>query len=126
MREILLVGSAGFLGTLARYLTYKAFYLMELKDFPFATLTINVAGSFLIGIIWTLVEKPFAYSPELLLYGATGFLGAFTTYSTFSGETFVLLRTGQWFFAFLSVAGNLILGVLAVFLGRLVVGHFSS
>jgi fluoride exporter len=118
MKEALFIGVAGFFGSIARYLIGEAFRLLQLTEFPLATLVVNLVGSFFIGLIWTLVEKPFSGSEALYYYGGIGFLGAFTTFSAFAGENFILLKQGNWPWLFLNVSSNLILGILAVFLGR--------
>jgi CrcB protein len=85
--------------------------------FPYGTLLVNVIGCLIIGFFYGLGESRIAITPELRLFFAIGFLGAFTTFSTFGYETLSLLRSGELFMALLYFAGNNLLGLLAVFFG---------
>ena len=85
--------------------------------FPLGTLTINVLGCFLLGVTLTLSARGLI-SPEWRLAFGTGFVGAFTTFSTFAWESDLLLRGGEGLRAALYLSGNLLLGQLAVLLGR--------
>jgi CrcB protein len=84
--------------------------------FPLGTVVVNVFGTFLMALIVTLTLKG-VVSPELRLILGTGFLGAFTTFSTFELEAHGLLSGGQWAQASLYIVGNLFLGFAAVLLG---------
>ncbi|MDX1568436.1 MAG: fluoride efflux transporter CrcB, partial [Longimicrobiales bacterium] len=84
--------------------------------FPWGTLVVNVVGSFLLGFSVRYLEFMVA-SPELRAAVAVGFLGAFTTFSTYSYETVVLLQEGAWGRAATYALGSLIIGVLFVFAG---------
>ncbi len=85
--------------------------------FPLGTLMVNVVGSLLLAFIATLALHK-AVKPELRLILGTGFLGAFTTFSTFELEAENLLSSGAWWLATVYIAGNLLLGFSAIFLGR--------
>jgi CrcB protein len=85
--------------------------------FPLGTLVVNVVGSLLLAFIATLALHEMV-KPELRLILGTGFLGAFTTFSTFELEAENLLSSGQWLATTLYVGGNLLLGFGAIFLGR--------
>lgn len=85
--------------------------------FPLATLIINVLGSFLLSFLTTLVLHQ-AVRPDIRLILGTGFLGAFTTFSTFEIESEGLMSRGEWLPAFGYLGGNLVLGFIAVLLGR--------
>jgi len=117
---------AGASGTLARYgisLLIENWTLRPAEGvlpspaFPFATLIINVLGSFLLAFIVTLALKGWV-SPDLRLILGTGFLGAFTTFSTFELEAAQLLESRLWPEATCYIAGNLLLGFIAILLGR--------
>ncbi|MEO6909005.1 MAG: fluoride efflux transporter CrcB [Abditibacteriaceae bacterium] len=84
--------------------------------FPLGTLLINVSGAFLLALI-TMLALQEAVPPELRLILGTGFLGAFTTFSTFELEAQGLLSGGQWTQASVYILGNLLLGFVAVLLG---------
>jgi CrcB protein len=85
--------------------------------FPLATLVINVTGSFLLSFLTTLPLHNFVKPDHRLILG-TGFLGAYTTFSTFELESEALLSKGQWVHAAVYILGNLILGFFGILLGR--------
>lgn len=118
MKELvacLLVGLGGFFGAIARYLVARASASLLGVAFPFGTFVINVSGSFLLGIVATLVsERFFPSSDQVRLVFAIGFLGAYTTFSTFEFETHALFEDGSWLFALTNIFGSLFLGLLAV------------
>ena len=108
MRPVL-VALAGATGAVVRYGVGIA---LGVRSFPWATLGINIVGSFALGFLLALgTEK--AWSEAVTVPLAVGFLGAFTTFSTFSHETFILLRTGRSGMAALYVAMSVVGGVVA-------------
>ena len=118
----LLVGIAGAAGALTRYGISLA---LGPRPFPLATLLINVSGSFLLGVVLT-VGALGRFTPQVTTAIAVGFLGAYTTYSTFSWELFTLGRTDRVATGVAYLALSVILGLLAAALGyRLgrAVGH---
>ncbi len=116
LQSILAVGIGGFFGSIFRYLISHYINISTQSTFPFGTLTVNVAGSFLIGIIIaTAFEGNFDKSMRLLL--ATGFCGGFTTFSSFSYEFFSLLQHEQTGYAFLYATASFVLGLAFVWLG---------
>lgn len=118
---VLGVAVGGALGALSRYgltlLLEGGTQNSSLKDFPLATLLINVVGSFLLAVVVTLLQGG-VLSPAWRTALGTGFLGAFTTFSTFALDTDTLLSRGDALRALIYVCGNLILGFLAIGLGR--------
>lgn len=97
-------------------------YVNKLGHFPYGTLTVNLIGCFLIGIISTLLTERFTgVSPYLSLLLTVGFLGGLTTFSSFGNETMLLLKTGLVMQAMLNVALNMLGGLLAVWLGIMLV-----
>jgi CrcB protein len=117
LRTILLVGSGGFIGSVMRYFVQ---YYMEknlISTFPWGTLIANIAGSFLIGIVFALAEKGNLISTEWRIFLAVGICGGFTTFSAFAYNNFTLINERAWSSLFLNVGGNLFLGILAVYLG---------
>lgn len=118
MREILLVGAGGFLGSIARYGLAGLIHRYAGASFPWGTLAVNVLGCFVIGAVLHLVLDRSALGPDARLFVAVGILGGFTTFSAFGWETLELLRNGQLGAALLNVAGNVVLGLGAVWLGR--------
>lgn len=105
------------------------FFISELvlnwlgKGFPFATLTVNITGSFIMGVLYKLMEMDvFDIVPYRTLIGI-GFLGAFTTFSTFSLDTVLLLQEGELMKAMLNVLLNVMLCVMAAALGMFLVAN---
>ena len=118
--DYLIIGCGGFLGAISRYAVASWAVDRFGARFPYGTLIVNVSGSLAIGIILAAVAGRFAPSPELRLLFVVGFLGAYTTFSTFSFETLTLLRNGSYLLATEYVLGNLVLGLGAVSLGFIV------
>ena len=111
------VGSA--LGGVLRYLVSLG--LAAQKGFPWATLSVNVIGSFLIGIFSGLIARHCGGNGKSVqLFAVVGFCGGFTTFSTFSNETFRLLEGNQWLSAAVYVGVSVLAGLAAVFLGYLI------
>lgn len=120
MKEILLVGLGGFAGSVVRYLVSKLNVTWQVLSIPMGTLTVNVLGSLLIGILVGLSTKTGFISAELRLLLMVGFCGGFTTFSSFTNENLLLLQNGQYLSLVLYTTGSLILGFLAVYLGYLI------
>ncbi|QDV08290.1 Putative fluoride ion transporter CrcB [Planctomycetes bacterium Poly30] len=116
--ELLLVGAGGFVGAILRYLV--AVWLAG-STFPFATLLVNVVGSFCIGVAAGLMEKG-SWIEAHRHFVAVGVLGALTTFSTFSLETVGLLRTGQHGAAAASIVLNVVLALAAARAGLALTG----
>jgi len=116
MKIILAIGTGSFIGGISRYLLSQFVYSKVTSAFPFATLSVNITGCFLIGIVFALGDRN-NMSPEWRLFLATGVLGGFTTFSAFSNETFGLLRIGQYMNASLYVLASVLLGVIATWIG---------
>jgi CrcB protein len=116
IKDLLFVGIGGFLGSILRYLVNIRLLNFNVS-FPWATLTINLSGSLLIGILMALWIKDHNIWKLLLI---TGFCGGFTTFSTFSYENLVLWKTGHEQAALLYMVTSLIGGILCVFIGFLI------
>jgi fluoride exporter len=111
----LLVGAGGFAGANARFLVARWLDTLIATRFPLGTFVINISGSFFLGVIGTLAaQKVFPDSDAVRLALGVGFLGAFTTFSTFEFETHALLGDGEWLTATTNVVASLFLGLLAV------------
>lgn len=117
MVQYLWIGLGGFIGVNARYLLQQWAANQWGADFPYGTLLANVGGSFVIAFFLTLATGRLAISPEVRLFVAVGFLGGFTTFSSFSFETFRLIEQSGWGAAGLNFIGNTVLGLLGVLLG---------
>jgi CrcB protein len=111
--QVLLVAVAGALGALSRYGLGRA---VETTSFPWTTLAINLAGSFLLGVVVKSAAEH-GWSPTTSAAIGTGFLGAFTTFSTFSVETHTLLRDGRTASAAAYVGISVVGGICAAALG---------
>jgi CrcB protein len=115
--RVALVIAGGGLGSALRYLISTLFASQFGGGFPWATLTINVAGSFLIGILATLADEPGSIGPSLRVFLVVGLLGGFTTFSAFSLESVRLIEDGQLGRALLYIGGSGSLAILAAALG---------
>lgn len=117
MQKLLLIGLAGALGALARYSLGGLVQRFTGATFPWGTFFVNIIGAFLFGLIWSLVEQRLVISVEARVIILSGFLGAFTTFSSFMFETSSLIGEAQWGLALLNVGGQIVLGLAAMFLG---------
>jgi CrcB protein len=115
--NFLLVGLGGSVGSIARYLCQKWFNENYPHPFPWGTFTVNLAGCFLIGIIYAVSEKTTLLSPQTRLLLITGFCGGFTTFSTFAFENMNLLRSGDTMYFLIYTIASVVLGIAAVFAG---------
>ena len=113
----LIVFFAGGAGALARYALSGWVAQAAGSAFPWGTLAVNVSGSFLLSFVMQIALATDAISPELRLALTTGFLGGFTTYSTFNYETMALLREGAWQIAAVNLAATVLLCLAAGFAG---------
>lgn len=120
------IGLGGLLGANARYILQQWAASRWGADFPYGTLLANVSGSFVLAFFMTMATGRLPVSPELRLFVSVGFLGGFTTFSSFSLETLRLMEQGGWWPASLNFLGNTILGLaaalLGIFLARLLQG----
>jgi fluoride exporter len=117
----LLVGIGGFLGANARFVMARWVGSVVDARFPLGTFLINVSGSFLLGLLGELLaERLVPHGDALRLALGVGFLGAFTTFSTFEYETHALLEDGVWVTAVLNVVLSVALGLIAVRAGIVV------
>lgn len=117
--QILAIMLGGMLGALARFGTGSLIQKLAGSAFPYGTLTVNVTGSLLIGLLWGF-SNHFHFPPVLRTFLFIGFLGSFTTFSSFSLETMGMIQKGQIAPAFLYIILQNVLGISAAFLGYLV------
>ncbi len=117
IKNILLVGIGGGIGSILRYLCQKWIYQLYPYSFPWGTFLVNIAGCFLIGVFFAASEKVTFISGEWGLFFTTGICGGYTTFSTFGFENMNLIRTGDISYALLYTVGSVVLGILAVFAG---------
>jgi CrcB protein len=114
-----LIALAGSLGTLARYGLSGLVQRVCGSDFPWGTLVVNMAGCLVIGVLWTLTEDRWPLSGQSRAVLFIGFMGAFTTFSSFALESAELLRAGQWLWGLGNIAGQTVLGVVLFFIGAM-------
>lgn len=112
----IVIGVGGALGAMARYALSTFIYQKYLHTFPWGTFIVNTLGCFLLGIAYVLGMEYFS-SSNIRLFVMVGFLGAFTTFSTFSIETLNILKDGQIKIALSYGFGSLFFCLLAVWLG---------
>ena len=119
--SIIYVALGGALGSASRYLlgTWTQ-SISKSIDFPYGTLTVNLIGCFVIGFLSQLAESRGAFSSESRAFVFVGILGGFTTFSSFGNDTINLLRDGETFNALANIGANVIVGLLLVWLGRMV------
>ena len=109
------VAIGGAIGAVFRYLVSIISLKYLATTFPWGTLIVNLLGSFVIGFLWGLFELS-TISQNTRLFLFMGILGSFTTFSSFSLESFNLLRSGEYWFFFLNIILNVVLGIGLVFI----------
>jgi fluoride exporter len=117
MRTIVAIGIAGALGTLARYGLDGLVSRRVPSSFPWGTFAVNMSGAFVLGFLMTLMSEQLTSAPWLRSALTIGLLGAYTTFSTLSYETYRLLEDGAVGLAAANILGSAAAGLLAVYLG---------
>ena len=117
MTHLFFIAAGGALGALLRYSISNGVHQWLGKDFPYGTLSVNIVGSFFIGVLFILFEQKLALSTHWRLGLITGLLGALTTFSTFSMETITLIENGHISHALINIIGNILCCLLACWLG---------
>ena len=117
MTKVLLLGTAGFLGTLARYFLQGAIQTNTGNTFPFGTLAVNVSGCFVLGFFNGLFTDRFLIDPQWRICFTIGFCGAFTTFSTLVFESVQFAGSRELFMAAINVIASLALGFVFLWLG---------
>ncbi len=115
--ELLWLCLAGAGGTLSRYLLSGFVQRVYGGEFPWGTYAVNITGAFLFGLVWSLSEERFLIGGHTRLIVLGGFMGAFTTFSTFMFETGQFIRDGQWAMAVGNLAVQNVSGIIVLFLG---------
>lgn len=120
MNNILFIGFGGFLGSILRYI-FSGYVqgLLRSVDFPYGTIAVNLTGCLIIGFLSQLAESQGAFTPETRAFLFIGFLGGFTTFSTFGNETMNLFRDSENALALVNIALHTVFGLGAVWLGRM-------
>jgi CrcB protein len=117
LQKILLIGLAGLLGTLGRFALSGVVARRFGETFPTGTLVVNVLGCFLAGFLFYLMNERFLFSETARTIVMIGFLGGFTTFSSFGLQTFTLLRDGEFLFASANLIASNVLGMFMVWAG---------
>lgn len=117
--HVSLVGFGGMVGSIFRYLVggWIQHHIFQAGTFPFGTMAVNIGGCFLIGVASALMEIRQLFSPEMRLLLMVGFLGGFTTFSTFGLESWVMVRDGNLLRATANIMVQVFFGLAAVWLG---------
>ncbi len=123
LEKLGLIALAGAAGSLARYWLSGLVYTLAGRNFPWGTAAVNILGCFLFGFVWELGEGRMLLRPETRAIILTGFMGAFTTFSTFIFESGGLLEDGRYLSVLANIGFQTVLGFAALFggfmLGRL-------
>lgn len=123
--KICAVGAGGFLGASSRYvLAVIVQSKFPSSEFPYGTFLVNIIGCFLIGFLMALFSIKNWGNEELRLFLFVGVLGGFTTFSTFANDSFLLFKEGELLLGLANAGGQLILGLLFVWLGYTLVKVF--
>jgi CrcB protein len=118
LHKVLIIGCGGFLGAISRYgVGWLYAKVLPITTFPYSTFTVNILGCLLFGIIAGLALERTIITPELKYFLLVGFLGSFTTFSTYSFDSFFLLREGHEFVMLLNVVLQTVLGIFVAALG---------
>jgi fluoride exporter len=117
IKNILLIGTGGFIGSVARYLVSFLNLSVHFFSIPVGTLLVNVTGCFVIGFLTGIAEKSTILTAEWRLFLMVGLCGGFTTFSSFANENLVLLHNGEIFSLLLYTGLSIFIGFLAVWLG---------
>jgi CrcB protein len=117
LKQLLLIGTGGFIGSVARFLLSRLNTRIDWLSIPMGTLTVNVLGSLLIGFLIGISEKSPILTVEWRMFLMVGLCGGFTTFSSFTGENLVLMKNGQILPLLLYTGLSIFLGFIAVYLG---------
>jgi fluoride exporter len=118
--EIGWLAAAGAIGTLARYIVSGLASRLNSGEYPWGTLAVNAVGCFLFGLVWMLAEDRMLISGRTRFIVLTGFMGAFTTFSTFAFETAAMARDSEWLIAAANLLAHNVGGLALVLLGMVV------
>jgi len=117
IKNFLIVGMGGAVGSMLRYGVQKFFQVQTAGSFPTATLLVNIAGCFLIGILWSMFSRSLTWNEEMKLLLMTGLCGGFTTFSAFTLEGIGLLKENKTALFLIYLTASVVGGLLATFIG---------
>jgi fluoride exporter len=118
-RSLILIGIGGSIGSISRYLTQQFVQKHYPSSIPLGTLSVNIIGCFIIGLVYGLSDKGDVLSPEARLFLATGICGGYTTFSSFAYENINLMQDGEFFYTGLYILLSMVIGFAAVYFGIL-------
>jgi len=119
LNQLIAIAAGGALGAVSRYGVSTSVYALAGKNFPYGTLVVNVLGSLLMGLLYVMMIERMASSPEMRAVLLIGFLGSFTTFSTFSIETLLLIEQAELFKAGLNILLSVFSCLIATWIGIL-------
>jgi len=117
MMRFLMVALGGAAGAMARYAVTLGVGMFWKRDFPLGTFLVNISGCFVLGLFLTMAAESTSIGPALRLLVATGFVGAYTTFSTFEWETQRLTSAGALGWGLMNIVTSVVVGYLAVVAG---------
>jgi CrcB protein len=117
--KYLLIAVGGAAGSLARYVGGTAIMTRFAPRFPLGTMVVNVSGCFLIGLLLTVLTERFSPETNWRPLLVVGFLGGYTTFSSFEWESFAAIRGGNLWIGFVNLVGSVVMGYAAVWLGAM-------
>ncbi|HOE04074.1 MAG TPA: fluoride efflux transporter CrcB [Bacteroidales bacterium] len=120
-KTLILIGTGSFLGGVSRFVATRYLQEVFVSSFPYGTFFVNIFGCFLIGLILGISDKYEVMGADTRLFLTVGFCGGFTTFSSFASEKLELLRNGEIVQFALYAGLSVVLGIIAVYLGNLVV-----
>ena len=115
--QVLLIAAGGALGSVCRYLLATIVQRYSSPFFPYGTFVVNVLGCLVFGVLMGAARQRFVLGPSERAFLLIGILGGFTTFSTFTYETFAMLQDGELVWAFANAAGQLVCGLVALWAG---------
>jgi CrcB protein len=119
MKTLFIIGLGGALGSIGRYLVQVAVGRYITLTFPLGTLIVNITGCFLIGLLYGLAERHAWISTEWRFFLITGICGGYTTFSSYSYESILLFKLGNYSYFFFYIAASVVFGLLATLGGIL-------
>ena len=117
IKNFLIVGLGGAAGSMLRYAVQRFFQVQSASPFPTGTLLVNIAGCFIIGILWSMVSRTLTWNEEMKLLLMTGFCGGFTTFSAFTLESIGLLKENKAVLFLIYLTASVVGGFIATFIG---------
>jgi fluoride exporter len=121
IRAIICVGAGSCIGGICRYLVMRYMQTTSFTNFPYGTMTVNIVGCLILGLLYGIFERGGLMNNEMRLFLTVGFCGGFTTFSTFVNENYSFLQNGNFLNTAIYASASLFLGLMAVYLGHLIV-----